>query len=168
MNTGADSRAIETFRQRARRLAGACTADLTFPNHNSHREILLAVYAALSPSGGLHSETAASHSFMDEHLLVTGRGDGLLSQSVQIGNYGPPELRVSYTLVVSAAGAPVGTGDDEADLCVLTCDDNDFDLVVTKATFSVQASTAERVERAAQIIVAWHSARGLHLLARGP
>jgi hypothetical protein len=147
---------IARFKAQLREFVGTSGCSVTFPNRNGHLEILWEVYAALSPPEAAASVRYTVSWYPGDVLALTERGDGVLTSSVQIGNYGPPETRSSYSLRVG----------EEA--CVWTCDDNDFDLVVTEATFRVRARSPEVLERVVRVIVDWHAARGAELAGRSP
>ena len=145
--------AIDRFKEQLRTFAVVSGCTLTFPNKNSQPEILWEVYAASSPAGA--PLRMRSYSFYPGDVVeLTESGDGLLTTSVQIGNYGPPEIRRSYGLRVGA------------EACVWTCDDNDFDLPVHENSFRVGARAPEILARVVEVLVDWHAARGVALLRR--
>ena len=144
---------IDRFKEQLRTFAAVSGCTLTFPNKNSQPGILWEVYAALSPGGA--PLWKRPYSFYPEEVVeLTERGDGLLTTSGQIGNYGPPEIVSSYSLRVGA------------EACVWTCDDTHFDLVVDENSFRVHASSPALLERVVKVLVDWHAARDAALLRR--
>ncbi len=144
---------IERFKRQLDAFAAVKRCTLTFPNKSSQPDILWEVYAAASPGGAPRSKR--SYDFHPGDVVeLTDRDDGLLTTSVQIGNYGPPEVRKSYSLLVAGK------------VRIDTCDDSNFDLVTYENTFDVSACSVAIFERVIEGLTDWHAARDAALIRR--
>ena len=146
--------AIEKFKLEFATFPGQSECTLVFPNEHSQPGILWAIYEALSPVDASPPARRGLWFHPGNFLELTAADDGLLTNTTQIGNYGPPEDRCSYDLRVG----------DQA--CVATSDNNDFDLVVEENSFRVRARSPEILERVVKVLVDWHAQRDAALIRR--